>query len=41
MERNRAVKGKYIETLPGLNRESVRLGFSNVQFIPFLNLGAT
>lgn len=35
------MKGKYFEMLPGLNRDSVKLGFSHVLFIPFLNLGAT
>lgn len=40
MERNRVVKGKYFEILPGLNREFVTLRFSSVQFIPFPNLVA-
>lgn len=35
------MKGKYFEMLPGFNRESVKLGFSHVLFIPFLNLDAT
>ena len=39
--KEQTVKGKYFEMLPGLNRESVKLGFSHVLFIPFLNLDAT